>query len=251
MKYQGGKGRIAKRLMETMTTLAPDATRYVEPFVGGAWVLDQAHASGQFAAIHAGDTMPDLMLMYQAVAEGWEPPDDIPRDLYESLKKAPPSPLRGVAGFGSAYGGNWFTGYCGNVLNGKRTNAQLAAAHLVRRRPLLAQTNLRLQDYATWTELVDAQTVVYCDPPYAGTIGYQSRGRSAEPFDSAAFWAWCARMATERGAHVFVSEYTSPDPAARVVWERTARQTISAGPVNQTVTDRLYLVPPAQASSPA
>lgn len=45
-------------------------------------------------------------------------------------------------------------------------------------------------------------SVIYCDPPYAGTKKYKN-GR----FDSAAFWRWAEEM-PERNT-VFVSEYST------------------------------------------
>lgn len=47
---------------------------------------------------------------------------------------------------------------------------------------------------------IKPDSVVYCDPPYAGTAGYTN------PFDNAAFWAWARKLS----APVFVSEYAAP-----------------------------------------
>lgn len=161
MKYQGEKARIARRIVAEMVKGAPDATRWVEPFVGGAWVLEAADASNQFTSLHAGDAMEDVVLLYQAVAAGWDPPRAISRELYLSLKRAEPSALRALAGFGSAYGGTFMTGYCGDSLNGTRTNAEIAADHLVRRRDLFRRTDLRHTSYETWEGVVDETTLLY------------------------------------------------------------------------------------------
>ena len=45
--------------------------------------------------------------------------------------------------------------------------------------------------------------VVYCDPPYEGTDGYEIE------FDHAEFWDWCRTVASN-GNKVFVSEYKAP-----------------------------------------
>ncbi len=47
---------------------------------------------------------------------------------------------------------------------------------------------------------------MYCDPPCAGTEPYT---KTCAPFDHDAFWR-TMRVWAERGAHVFVSEYTAP-----------------------------------------
>jgi DNA adenine methylase len=241
VKYLGGTGRIAKRLVQTMLDLTPATTdRWVEPFVGGAWVLDHAHASGRFRRLHAGDAVEDLILLYRAVGEGWEPPREMSREEYAALKAASPSPLRALAGFGSAYGGNFFTGYCGDQINHKssRTNSQIAADHMARRAPMLADVDLRHTDYRGWSDLVGPDTVLYCDPPYAGTTTYTA----AEPFDGGAFWLWVLDMA-DRGAHVFVSEYEGPTWADEV-WSREGSQNIAPSARQKTVTERLFHVPP-------
>lgn len=57
-------------------------------------------------------------------------------------------------------------------------------------------------------------SVIYADPPYAGTTPY----KGVEPFDSAAFWVYMRRLASE-GHTVFVSECTAPDDI-ECVWEK-------------------------------
>lgn len=236
MKYQGGKGRIARRIVSTITSLAPDATRWVEPFVGGAWVLDAADQSGQFTELYAGDVMEDVILLYKAVADGWEPPSVTTKQMFMELRNSNPSPLRALVGFGSSYGGTFFSGFCGDALNGKKTNAEIAAINLIKKRDLFRRTEFRCCDYSSWEPLIGPKTVVYCDPPYRGTIPY----KGTLTFDSDLFWSWCQKMAN-RGASVFVSEYGGNPRHAEEVWSRSAKQTI-ARYSNKSVTERLFLI---------
>lgn len=236
MKYQGGKGRTARRIMEVMLAES-NARKWIEPFVGGAWVLEKAFESGRFESLYAGDSLEDVILLYQAVAWGWNPPSLISRELHESLKKSEPSALRALVGFGSSYGGTFFAGYCGDSINShsKYTNSELAARAVLKQRPAFQATELRACDYADWSDIIDSDTLLYCDPPYAGTYKY----RGVDDFDSAVFWAWCREQA-QKGASVFVSEYTAPD-FAEVVWQKTSKQT-AARHANHTVTESLYRV---------
>lgn len=71
------------------------------------------------------------------------------------------------------------------------------------------------RDYRDCTPDIDANTVVYCDPPYAGTTGY----KGTDPFDHVEFWNTC-RVWADAGAAVFVSEYSCPDEVGECVWER-------------------------------
>ncbi len=50
------------------------------------------------------------------------------------------------------------------------------------------------------------ESVVYCDPPYAGTDGYASTGGQ---FNNAEFWKAAEKIA-EAGIPVYVTEYTAP-----------------------------------------
>ena len=79
------------------------------------------------------------------------------------------------------------------------------------------------------------RTVVYCDPPYAGTTSY----KGAPPFDHALFWRtmneWHAR-----GAHVFVSEYTAP-AGWDIMFEREHRVVLQgASEATRSATERLF-----------
>ena len=63
-------------------------------------------------------------------------------------------------------------------------------------------------------------SVIYCDPPYAGTAEYKEGA-----FNHAAFWQWCRTQNNP----VFVSEYNAPDDF-KIVAEFNHRSTLS--PIN-------------------
>lgn len=77
---------------------------------------------------------------------------------------------------------------------------------------------------------IPAGAVVYCDPPYKGTAGY-----NGTEFDHAAFYEWLL----SRDFPVYVSEYYMPDDFA-VVAEHPKACTMSATSIKQT-TERLYV----------
>ena len=54
-------------------------------------------------------------------------------------------------------------------------------------------------------------SVIYCDPPYAGTTGYDA------DFNNDLFWEWC-RTLSKRGCIVLVSEYMAPDDF-KCIWK--------------------------------
>lgn len=231
MQYMGGKERIAKYVEEHVERNRGAATRYAEPFVGGGSVFSRV--APKFQRATASDAMPDLVLMWQALVAGWEPPSAVTREEYAALRDAEPSPLRGFVGFGCSFGGKWFGGYasdgkgrdyCGGS---KRTVLRKAAG--------FAGTTIAHRDYRSWD--FGAGDVVYCDPPYAGTTGYSG---APEKFDSAEFWRTARRWA-DAGAVVLVSEYAGPDDV-ECLWTRQTTRNLKHGTGGMPAVEKLFRV---------
>lgn len=72
--------------------------------------------------------------------------------------------------------------------------------------------------------------VVYCDPPYNETDGYEIE------FDSAAFWEW----ARTRNYPVYVSEYQAPDDFVSI-WSREKRSLLSSTGLTAPRIEHLFL----------
>jgi len=110
MRYQGGKSRIARKIVAEIRKLYPQVEDIWEPFCGGGAVT-KALAEAGFR-VHASDSHPDLIMMWWAMCAGqsqvfaaYSP------SVTSRLRNAPPSARRGFVGFGSSRGGEWFTGY--------------------------------------------------------------------------------------------------------------------------------------------
>lgn len=231
----GGKARIAKRLVNAILENTENRGRWVEPMVGGAWVLE--YAAPHFEELWAGDVVPDLQMLYEAVGRGWEPPvEHVTREEYAALRHAEPSALRAFVGFGCSFHGKWFGGCGANWMNGKRTLQELASRSLLRRKDVFARTTFKTQSYSEWG--IQPGDVVYCDPPYANTTGYKAAGE----FDHDEFWRWCQKQ-VRKGADVFVSEYEPPQGVpVEEVWSRTAKQTMGRKETKPAKTERLFKV---------
>lgn len=241
MQYMGGKARIAKKLTEVMLSMTTERTFYLEPFMGGAWVL--AQMAPHFSAPAAGDAMTDVALMWQAVQRGWVPPTEVSREWYERLKDGLPSPERAFAGFGCSFGGKWFGGYAANkridgdkVIAGQSARnydyAGAAGRSIERKREAVTRTFIDHTDYRNW--IPGPASVVYCDPPYDGTTPYTG----APLWDSVTFWA-TMRQWSAYGATVFVSEYAAPDDW-HCVWESETSACLTASGNRLRVTEKLF-----------
>lgn len=242
MRYVGGKTKIAKWVDENVSTLINGHTSYIEPFVGsGATFVKLAP---RFQSATAADDHPDLILMWQAIADGWNPPEHVTKDEYTSLRSAAPSALRGFVGFGASFGGKWFGGYVkdADAVNRARWNngpfVAAARASVLKARSAFQHARIIRLDYRKHEP--DRSTLVYCDPPYAGTLGYL--GRTSVGFDSAEFWRTAKRW-SDAGATVVVSESQAP-----VGWrvlasrERKAALRIAVHEENETRSETLWIV---------
>ncbi|GGN40076.1 hypothetical protein GCM10010109_68660 [Actinoplanes campanulatus] len=179
----------------------------------------------------AGDSALDLALMWQAVADGWLPPDTVTEDEYRAMRHADPSPLRAFVGFGCSFGGRWFQGYARSSGRNYPAECHRRIRHMA---PAFRGRSVHCRDYRYWR--VDANTVVYCDPPYADTTPYAGSPR----FNSDEFW-WVAERWARSGALVLVSEYTAPT-GWRSVWSKARRVTMRVDDNSSIATEHLWML---------
>ena len=195
MQYFGGKFRTGKRIADYLSSVREQDQLYVEPFVGSAWVLQYMSNPRQASDIHE-----DLILLYKALLDGWEPPTSVSEGQYNALKTSRPSALRAFAGFGCSWGGKWFGGYArDNTSN--RNYASNAHNSLMKQVPHLVGAEFTCDDYQ---KVRPEGTLMYLDPPYAGTTQY-SNGM----FDTTPFWEYVRQVSESN--RVVVSEYTAPE----------------------------------------
>jgi DNA adenine methylase len=234
MQYMGGKARIARRLVDLIEARHGTPARYIEPFVGAGWMF--AEACARFPGVClGGEIQPDLVALWEAVRNGWTPPDAISQAEWAALKTAEPSALRAFAGYGCSFGGKWFDGYARNRRGDDFCGA--AKRGLLKRAGRIGQAPVYARDYRMWTP--EPGWVVYCDPPYTGT---RKLRQVSGPFDTAEFWSVCwawARM----GAHIYVSEYEAPFYATEV-WSSAVKGSLAACENDRAVVERLFHLGP-------
>lgn len=232
MKYMGSKAKYAKAILPITLAGRRADQWYVEPFVGGANVIDKV------GGLRLGnDVNRYLVALLIALRDGWVPPD-ITRDEYVLIRNNKGSytdAIVGWAGIGCSYSGKWFGGYAGVVQTraGVRDYIAEAKANCAKQAKLLGGVEFRAGPYHELA--IPSGSIVYCDPPYANTTAYK------DPFDTAAFWAWCEELAAS-GHRVYVSEYVAPSRWS-CVWEGRATSSLSAnGKVggNKVSTERLF-----------
>lgn len=231
MLYLGGKVRLSRYLVPAILNNTAHRGIYWEPFLGGAAVLSRI--APYFSSTNGSDIQPDLILMFQALQAGWEPPASISEQEYQALKHSEPSALRGFAGFGCSYGGRFFAGYA-RAPGLSRNFCSGARSVLTRDIQAMKGTTLRCLSYECGEP--PSGTVIYCDPPYKGVMGFSGMPR----LNQEQFWATAQQWA-ESGSDVFVSSYEAPGGWCPI-W--TGNRTIQIGGNNDKprapTTEHLY-----------
>jgi DNA adenine methylase len=228
VKYMGSKARHAKELLPIILADRKPGQWYVEPFVGGANMIDKVDGNRI-----GSDTHPNLIALWQAVSNGWLPPTNVSESEYAAAKKMGAFAYTGFVGFGCSYSGKWFGGYArGNDANGNPRNYAAESARNIEKQ----SCNLRGVVFfnKSYTELeIPQESIIYCDPPYAGTTKY-----ATEDFDHEAFWRWCEQKSAQ-GHTVFVSEYAAPN-GWECVWEKRVNNTLTKDTGSKQGVERLF-----------
>jgi DNA adenine methylase len=196
MRYLGGKSRIRRAVAETIEKYRVADQSYFEPFVGGAWVLQEIKG-----VRHAADINKWLITMYKALQDGWIPPENVSEDEYKRYKIDTPEddPLTAFIGFGCSFAGRWFEGYARSK---KRNFAAETKRSLIKQLPLIESVVFKCVGYQ---DCNPDGMIIYCDPPYAETKKYSGTVN----FDSDKFWE-TMRMWSQNNT-VLISEYNAPD----------------------------------------
>lgn len=206
---------------------------WVEPFVGGANSI--AKVPPILKRI-GSDANPHLIALFHALQDGWIPPDAISESEYASLKRhAKASSVRSdshliaFAGFGSSFGRKWFGGYArGLSASGEPRNYALETKkNLLAQLPNIQTVEFRHAEYRDL--VIPAESVVYLDPPYAGTTKYRNS------FDSAGFWDWASSHDLKK--RFFVSEYHAPGNWTEIWRQETGT---NLGPKKKPAVERLF-----------
>jgi len=236
MRYMGGKSRIAKELAGVMLAGSPGRDIYVEPFIGGGAVA--AHMGSHFEIAQYSDFHEDLMLMWDALLDGWQPPTTVTYGQYQDARYATtPSATRGFIGYGCSFGGRWFEGYARyQDTNFAASSARVVLKQVTGMTPALGHKAFQSSFFDLETPPVG--TVAYLDPPYADTKGYSKMGS----FDHARFWEQATEWA-ESGVDVYVSEYAAPADWAPV-WEKQVIQQLDPRKNREKPTERLFQYTP-------
>ena len=226
MKYMGSKARFAKELIPIVTKNLKPNQWYVEPFVGGANMIDKV-----IHPLRMGNDFNEyLIALYKALQDGWKPPEFIERETYNTYRTKfnnhtytdDEKFLVGYFGFAGSYGGRFYEGgYAGKLFKDGievRNYPKEAYNNIKKQLPFIK--NVVFND-GSYDELdIPPNSIIYCDPPYENTKQYK------DSFNHSKFWQWC-RIKVKEGNEVYISEYNAPDDFI-CIWEKETKSSLSA-----------------------
>lgn len=225
MVYMGSKSKYAKYIVPILQKAIDDsqATIYIEPFVGGANIIDKIRCNRRIGADRS-DTL--IALLNQASDDFSKVLPEGSRELWDKGKNYVKNGIMpedmsladiGAMEFFSSFSNRGFPGgYAKNTST--RNYFQEARKNMEKQAPYLKGIEFYCKNYWELPETENA--VIYCDPPYIGTkqYGYATQ----EKFDHNRFWEWVRERS--KNNIVFVSEQTAPEDFD-IIWQQDAKRT--------------------------
>lgn len=232
MKYMGSKNRIAKHILPIMLKDRKEGQYWVEPFVGGANMIDKV--TGNRIGADFNSHLIDALMLIRDNPQSI--PDIISEDDYNLARQRKSTQLDGFIGFAMSFGGKWFGGYRRDKAGTKGCVDNMVVQTRRSKSSAIKQSDL-IQGvelvFASYNDLnIPPNCIIYCDPPYEGTTGYKDK------FNHADFWTWCRMMWCE-GHTVFVSEYNAPDDFT-CVWEQEVGVSVAKDGKQKRAVERLF-----------
>jgi DNA adenine methylase len=239
MKYMGSKARIAKHILPIILKDRKPGQWYVEPFVGGANMIDKVDgnrigADSNYWLIDALKYIRDGSSIPKSNEEFTENDYRAAADHARGNSECYfADGLIGYALFAFSFGAKFIGGWSrGNLATGESRDyvrEQYNAA--IKQSPRLKGIELA---HSTYQDLkIPDRSIIYCDPPYAGTTKYK------DGFNHDDFWKWVREKTTD-GNTVFVSEYKAPDDF-KCVWEMELGVSVAKTGKHKRAVEKLFI----------
>ena len=238
MRYVGSKNKLSKDLAPIIQSYITEDTKgYLEPFVGGANMIDKIKHQNKIGC----DIHKELIALLQYAQEyGDLLPERILEDTYNEVKNNKEKYedwYVGLVGFCGSFGAKYFGGY---ARDGKGDNSGKWSAgaikNLKKQIPNLKNIKFQCCSFLDLPKDKIKGYVIYCDIPYKGTTKYKT-----ESFPYEKFYEWVKEMSINNT--VLISEYNMPDEF-ECIWEKEHKTLIdsnkSSGDKDNVRIERLY-----------
>ena len=202
----GSKQRLSKELIPILqkTIDENNITMYIEPFVGGANIIDKIKAPCKIGS----DSNEYLIALWQELQRGYKIPDRLTKKQYDDIKDNKekfPKHLVAVAGIAATYNAKWFGGYA-KVTKTKtgviRNYYDESKRNIEKQIPNLKDVEFYHRGYEYYNNNNTSGALIYCDPPYVNTTNYK------DEFDHEKYWDWVRKIS--KNNILICSEYEAP-----------------------------------------
>ena len=228
----GSKNRIAKYILPIMLKYRKDKQWWVEPFVGGANIIDKVDGNRI-----GSDSNPYLIEALTSIRDNIM---DLPRNNkeftennYKELRHSDSYKHKGYAGFAFSYGGKWLGGWSRTDASGEKSRDYVAESYrnAINQSPKLQGVIFKTSKYQDLK--IPKNSLIYCDPPYENTTKYKDK------FDHKEFWQWCRDKSNE-GHTIFVSEYNAPDDF-ECIWSKEIVSSLTKDTGSKKGIEKLFI----------
>ena len=240
MVYQGSKNRLAKYIVPIIQKKIDEnnISTYIEPFVGGANVIDKINCKNKIGS----DINEELIALLKYVQEDNNisiAPSKCSFEHYAEVREARKlktekfsKEYTALIGFCASYGGRYFDGGYGRDARGGRSIYGERLRNLKEQAPHLDGITFKSGDYRQYESMKSA--LFYMDPPYKGTKQYSTKFINYEEF-----YDFCRKLS--KNNIVLISEYDMPQDF-KCIWEKERTVKQDANKKGQRATEKLFMV---------
>lgn len=218
MVYQGSKNRIAKYIIPIIQSYIDEnnITVYIEPFCGGANVIDKIICQNKIAS----DYNEDLIALLKYVQKDNSlsiAPDECTFEHYSDVRKNKNTnkyskEYVALIGYCASCGGRYFDGGYGRDSKGGRSIYIERLNNLKEQASNLNGIHFFCRDYKDYLNFNIENALFYLDPPYKGTKRYSKQNINYDEF-----YNFCKQLS--KNNIVIISEYNMPDDF-ECIWQK-------------------------------
>ena len=217
MQYVGSKNLLSKELAPIIQSyIKEDTVAYIEPFVGGANMIDKIKHHNKIGS----DLHKELIALLKYARDNYnELPETFSEEEYNHVKANRDSYepwYVGLVGFCGAFGAAYMTGFAKSYKADKvtkRDHPAMAIRGLVKQAPNLHGITFECKSFLDYDPKEYKNCVFYLDPPYRATFGYSTGKFPYEEFDK---WA----IDLSKNNTVLISEYEMPEDEFECIWSK-------------------------------
>ena len=228
MKYVGSKNKLSKELAPIIQSyIKSDTKGYIEPFVGGANMIDKIQCNNKIGY----DIHEELIeLLKYAQEYHYLLPKEISEEVYNEVRDNKDKFEKwyvGLVGFCATFGAKWFGGYARSFkADGitPRNMSEEAINNLRKQAPKLKGIKFEQSNFLDIPIENLKNYVIYCDIPYKGTTKYKT-----ESFPYEEFYEWVKKLSIHNT--VLISEYDMPEEFT-CIWQKEVKCSIDSNKVS-------------------